>query len=172
MSESADDRRDRRARAMFRACRPDRDWERADEQERRYWLAAAHAVEASDAEAGLQPMPIDRPFGAGRDVRSGDSGAGHRGLGAHSPALGAMYDLGGVEAAPDRAPDREPDREPGLEPARRGESAAPGGMADLGPQEEGPGLPTVVRALLAIGAFIAAAALLLAVGYYLATGSA
>jgi hypothetical protein len=167
MSESADDRRDRRARAMFRACRPDRDWERADEQERRYWLAAAHAVEASDAEAGLQPMPIDRPFGAGRDVRSGGAGAGHRGLGAHSPALGAMYDLGGVEAAPNR----EPDREPGPEPERRAESAAPGGIADFGPQEEGQGLPTVVRALLAIGAFIAAAALLLAVGYYLATGS-
>lgn len=157
MSESADDRRDRRARAMFRACRPDRDWERADEQERRYWLAAAHAVEASDAEAGLQPMPIDRPFGAGRDVRSGGSGSRHRGLGAHSPAMGAMYDLSGVEAGA------------GSEPEPAGESARPGGVADSGPQEGRPGMPAAVRALLAVGAFIAAAALLLALGYFLAS---
>jgi hypothetical protein len=149
MTESEEDRLRRRARAMFRACRPDRDWDAAEEAEREHWLAAAHAVEASDSEAGLQPMPLDRPFGGQR------SGGRHRGLGAHSPALGAMYDLSAPEADPGRPDEPGATRAP-EEPGTAGEES---------------GMPIVVRALLALGAFIAAAGVLLALGYFLAGGS-
>ena len=147
MIETFEDRRQRRAQAMLRACQPDRGWAEASEPERHYWLAAAQAVEASDAAAGIQPIPLEGPYGRQRS-------AGTRGLGAHVPALAAMYEQAGIDVGP----------------ASRSDAAASPEIEDLGPDAPESGLPPVVRAVLALIAFAACAAGLLAAGYYLANG--
>ena len=146
MSETVGDRRSRRAQAMFRTCEPHRSWADADDQERQYWLAAAHAVEASDAAAGMLAMPLDRPFGHrhNADIRE---------LGVHAPALAAMYEQAGVD----------------VRPPRRASTAESPEITGLDQRDSGPTLPAVVRSVLAMALFIVCAAGLLAIGYYLAT---
>jgi hypothetical protein len=155
MTESEEDRQIRRARAMFAARAAGRSWEAAEEGERRHWLEAAHAVEASDAAAGIRPMPLDRPFGGGR---RGDS----RGLGAHMPAIAAMYEQAGIDPAPPRQTSGDADGPGGPLGPPLDEKLEPGRVGSM--------LPAIVPAMLAVAVFIAFAALLLAFGYYLAAG--
>ena len=146
MSETADDRRSRRAQAMFRTCQAHRRWADADDRERQYWLTAAHAVEASDAAAGMLAMPLDRPFGQRRN-------ADIRGLGVHAPTLAAMYEQAGVDVR---------------SPQRSGAAESPE-IESLDQSEGRSTLLAAVRSVLAMVLFIACAAGLLAIGYYLAT---
>jgi hypothetical protein len=137
--ETEEQRHERRARAIQSVLEPDRSWAALSKAERDRLRRAAHRVAASDAEAGVMPIPVDGPF----STRERTATPPLSGLRAHVPSVAAFYAEAG--ASPD----------------------GQGAPEDLGPEPRRDNLRVVVRTLLAVGAFTAAAAGLLTLGLHL-----
>jgi len=139
--ETEDERHERRARAIQSVLEPDRAWASLAEADRERLRRAAHRVAASDAGAGVMAIPGDGPF----SPRDRNAAPALGGLRAHVPSVAAFFAETEAEAS----------------------LAEAGAPEDLGPARWHDNLRVVVRTLLAVGAFTAAAGGLLTLGLYL-----
>ncbi len=137
--ETEPQQRERRAQAICTALEPDRSWAGLGEDDRDRYRRAADRVAGSDASVGLMPIPVDGPY----STRSPGSGPSLSGLRAHIPSVAAFYE------------------EAGIKPGGEGEPEA------LGPAVSQGKMFVVLRTLVAVAAFTAAAAALITLGLQL-----